>query len=315
MKLNLIEWSSAFLFLGFTISASAQTPSDAIMMSNGQVCLFAVYSHDSWDEYWEGTLLRSNGNVGTLTRQTITPGFALGLGDKLNVIATLPWVKTESSGGYIAGESGIQDWGLWLKGTALSLFPGPGNLTLHATAGIMGPASNYSEDYGPYSLGLGCLDFSMRGILQYRLDMGAYLRGYAAYQLRGNATIERDYYYTTHGVYSEEVNMPDAITYGVVLGSYLFNNSLRIELSYEGLNTQGGFDIRRQDVGFPSNQMNNTRVGGFAQYFLGNTGLGFIASAGQVLTGRNVGKSTMFSGGITYQFGLWKEKAPEETTE
>src|SRR6188508_1483363 len=106
MKLNLIEWSSAFLFLGFTISASAQTPSDAIMMSNGQICLFAVYSHDSWDEYWEGTLLRSNGNVGTLTRQTITPGFALGLGDKLNVIATLPWVKTESSGGYIAGESG-----------------------------------------------------------------------------------------------------------------------------------------------------------------------------------------------------------------
>ena len=41
------------------------------------------------------------------------------------------------------------------------------------------------------------------------------------------------------------------------------------------------------------------------------SGIGFLASAGQVLTGRNVGKSTMISGGITYQFGLWNKSTTE----
>ena len=29
----------------------------------------SVYSHDSWDEYWEGALKRTNGNIGRITTQ------------------------------------------------------------------------------------------------------------------------------------------------------------------------------------------------------------------------------------------------------
>lgn len=285
----------------------AQTPTDALMMEKGQLCLAVLYTHDTWNEYWEGTLKRDNQNVGTLTRQTVMPMFALGLVNRLNVIVALPWVRTEASAGQVAGASGIQDVGLWLKATALEQAIGSGKLTLHAVGGFSTPASNYLSDYAPFSLGLGCTEGSLRGILQYQLGNGPYLRAQAGYHVRSSSTIERDYYYTTQGYYTDKVNMPNAITYGAVLGTWLFNNSFKIEASYDGLNSQGGHDIRRQEVGFPSNRMIFTRIGGGLQYYFPNIkGLGIVANANYILTGRNVGQSTAYTGGITYQFGVWK---------
>jgi len=312
MKKTLDLWFSLMLTLSLFVSVKAQTPTDAIMMTKGQICVAVIYSHESWDEYWEGTLLRTNGNIGTLTRQTIMPMASLGLGDRINIIAAVPWMKTEASGGYIDGASGFQDWGLWIKGKPLDIDAGPGNLTFHATAGVMGPLSNYLADYGPHSLGLGCIDASLRGILQYKLDMGIYLRGQAGYHVRGNSSVERDYYYTTHGVYSDKVDMPDAITWGATLGTWMFENSLKIEVDFTGLNSLSGFDIRRQDAGFPANKMIFTSVGGSLQYYVpGIQGFGFVASASHVLTGRNVGQSTVYSGGLTYFFPLWKNEQTE----
>lgn len=315
MKIT-IQYCFVFLLLLVSIvSAKTQTPTDATLMTKGQICLAAIYSHDSWDEYWEGTLFRSNGNIGTLTRQSINPMAIVGLTNSISIMAAVPWVKTEASGGYIKGASGFQDWGVWVKAKALDLKAGPGNFTTHATIGAMGPLSNYLSDYGPYSLGLGCTDLSLTGILQYKLNMGLYLRGQAGYHVRGNSSIERDYYYTTHSVYSDKVEMPDAITWGATLGTWLFDYALKIEVDYSGLNTQGGYDIRRQDSGFPSVHMDYTSIGGEIQYYLpGITGFSVVASARQILTGRNVGKSTIYSGGLTYFFPLWKSGQTETIT-
>lgn len=311
MFTRLRYWCIYTLFFSGIAITHAQTPTDAIMMSNGQICIAAMYGHESWDEYWEGTLLRENGNIGTFTRQTIMPMIALGLGDRLNVIAAVPYVFTKSSGGYLVGEKGFQDAGLWLKATAIDVHTNPGDLTLHAVLGGTIPISQYVEDYAPYSLGLGCGDLSLRGILQYKLHAGPYLRGHAAYHLRSNANIERDYYYTTHGVYSDEVDMPNAVTYGVTLGSWFLNDMLKVEAMYDGMNTLGGFDIRRQDAGFPSNKMIFTRIGGGFQVFPGHSGFGVLGSVQQVLTGRNVGKALSFNAGLTYQFGLWNKEETE----
>ncbi len=315
MKNSLYIFILCISALSVSTSLRAQTPTDALMMDNGQICFAALYTHATWDEYWEGTLKRSNGNIGTLTRQTIMPMFTLGLSDRINLIASLPWITSEPSGGQMKGVSGFQDLGIWLKATAFDLSAGPGRLTLHPVVGFSVPTSNYLEDYSPFSIGLGCPDLSLRGILQYKLDMGLYIRGQAAYLVRGNAKIERDYYYTTYGVYSDEVDMPDAINYGATLGIWMFNNSLNIEATYDGLNTQGGFDIRRQDAGFPSNNMDFTRAGGGFHYFIPFLqGLGVVVQYSTVLTGRNVGQTTAYTAGLTYQFGLWKNaETPVET--
>lgn len=291
--------------------ANAQLPTDAIMMANGQLCVAATYTHDTWDEYWEGTLKRVNGNVGTLTRQTIAPMFALGLTDRINVLGALPWMSTEASGGQIKGASGFQDFGIWIKATAIKGQSENAGFTFHPVVGVSFPASNYLEDYGPFSLGLGAANLSLGGVVQYKLEKGPYIRANAAYNIRGNAKIERDYYYTTHGVYSDEVDMPNAFNYGATLGTWLFKNTLQIEATYDGLNCVDGFDIRRQEPGFPSNEMDFTRVGAFAHYHIpAIPGLGVIAQYTTVLTGRNVGQSTAITGGISYIFGLWN---PDQT--
>lgn len=302
--------SSLSVLAALLLSAAnltAQTPTDALMMEKGQFCLAAIYSHDTWDEYWEGTLKRNNDNVGTLTRQTVMPMFALGIVNKINLLAALPWAKTEASAGQVSGASGLQDWGVWLKAEPLNKELGAGYLTLHGVAGLTGKASNYLSDFAPFSLGLGCTDFSMRGIVEYELKKGMFARWQTGYHLRGYSQIERDFYFTDRAVYSDQVEVPNAVTYGATLGSWLLKHSLRIEVNYEGLNSLSGNDIRRQDAGFPSNKMVFSRLSGGFQYYLPFVkGLGVLANYGTVLSGRNVGQSTTISGGVTYQFGVWK---------
>jgi hypothetical protein len=298
------------LFLVFSATGvgrlCAQTPTDDLMMDKGQICVALTYTHDAWDEYWEGALQRKNGNIGTLTRQTIMPMFSLGITDRINVLAALPWVKTEASGGQLAGVQGIQDFGVWAKVHALHTDIGPGEFNIFGVVGLTAPASNYLADYMPLNLGLGCAEGIFRGIFQYRFDQGPYVHTQAGYHLRGNTEIERDYYYTTHGVYSNEINMPNAVDWDVVVGSWLLENSLKLEVRMDGLTTLSGHDIRRQDTPFPSNRMVSTRIGGGGQYFLPFVkGLSVIANGGYVISGRNVGQSTYFTGGLAYQFGLW----------
>ncbi len=285
----------------------AQTPTDALMMNKGQICVAVAYTHDTWDHYWEGALHRDNGNIGTLTRQTVAPMFALGITDRINVQAALPWVKTEASAGQLAGVQGLQDFGIWAKVKALDKPLGPGDFQLFGVAGFSAPASDYLSDYMPLNLGLSAYEGTFRAIVQYQLDQGFYLRSQAGYHLRSNTEIERDFYYTTHAVYSNEVDVPDAISWDVVAGSWLFEKALRAEARVEGMNSLSGNDIRRQDAPFPANRMVSTRVGAFAQYYTPFLkGLSVLASGSYTVSGRNVGQSTAFTGGIAYQFGLWK---------
>ncbi len=315
MKIILNKWLSMLAVctvLAIPISR-AQTPTDAIMMEKGQLCVAAIYGHDTWDEYWEGTYKRSNGNIGTLTRQSVTGMFSLGITDRINVLGALPWMKTSSSAGFFHGVQGIQDWGVWVKARAIDFKVGPGTLGFYPVLGLTGPASNYLPDYLPFSLGLGAVEASGRGILIYELDMGLYVRAHAAYHVRGNTTIERDYYYIpgSGGVYSDQVDMPNVSSFGATLGALLLNNNLKVEATYDGMNTLGGADIRPHDMPFPSNNMDMTRAGLSLQYYipLGNGHiLSVIAGGSQVLTGRNVGQSTAFMGGLTYQFGVFGNK-------
>jgi hypothetical protein len=48
-------------------SLQAQTIDDGIMMDKHNLLTGALFTHETWDEYWEGTLKRVNGNIGTIT--------------------------------------------------------------------------------------------------------------------------------------------------------------------------------------------------------------------------------------------------------
>ena len=295
----------------------AQTPSDAVMMNPGEICIDLHYGHSAWDEYWEGDSLRDNGNIGTLNTSIYGTGFMLGLINRVNLLASLPYVVTNPTGRVISGDKGIQDASFYLKGLLVEQKLGKGTFKTLASIGISLPAGDYVPD-APFAIGLGCPDGIFRGILHYDADMGLYGRVDAGYHLRGSAYLDRTYYYTTQAYYSDQVDMPNATDYNVTVGYITKNKHFKAEAVYGGLTTFDGFDIRRQDGGFPSNDMEMSRVGVNLEYYdLFVKGLAIHAGGGMVLTGSNVGKSTMFGGAISYQFPLWdgRDNKKSETPE
>jgi hypothetical protein len=293
-----------------TVSLQAQTPSDHLLMSQYELCIAATYDQGKWNEYWEGTYLRTNGNIGTFSRTTIMPMIAAGITDKLNILIATPYVKTESTGGQLAGVKGFQDFSIALKYQLFKKEVGPGNLSVLATAAYATPMSNYLSDYLPYSIGLGTNEITLRGIVHYELNKGLYVRGAGAFLWRGQTEVERDYYYNNGSYYTTWMDVPNAVNYNATLGGWLLDYSLRLEASYMALKCVSGDDIRSYNAPQPTNKMEVEQVGFFAQYYFKKAvkGLGVLGYYSQVIDGRNMGKSTIIGAGATFQFKVKDEQ-------
>jgi hypothetical protein len=292
--------------LGFAMIGFSQTFSDGIMMKKKEICIAFMYDQGTWDHYWEGTNLISNENIGTFTRSTYMPMIAYGITDKLNVILTTPYVSTKSNGGQLAGVKGFQDVNVALKYEAIKKDFGKHRVSAFAVAQFGTPMSNYLSDYMPYSLGLGTQELTGRVIGQYEFNRMIYVRASAAYVWRGQTEAERSYYYNNGSYYTTFMEVPNAVNYQAILGGWLLKHSLRVEASYNIMNSVAGDDIRRWNMPQPTNKFEVTQAGFFAQYYFTSIkpikGLSLIASYNQVLEGRNMGKATNIGGGIAYQF-------------
>jgi hypothetical protein len=292
------------LFMAGTASTvAAQTPADALLMQKNEICIAFQYQHDTWDRYWEGTLLRDNQNIGTLTRQAAVPMFAYGLGSRLNVFGMLPHISTRPSGGQMAGVSGWQDLGLFAKYKLLDRKVGKGDVQAFFASGFSLPVSNYLSDYLPFSLGLGTLELTFRGIIKYELPIGIYARAGYAYLHRTTTEAERNYYFTDKGHYSAVMDVPGATNAELAFGAWLIKRSVQVEAAGIQQICLTGDDIRRQNMPQPTNKMDFTGVSGRLRYFPSFVkGLSIMGGYTQMLQGRNVGKSTVISGGLTWQF-------------
>lgn len=288
--------------------ARAQTPFDAVMMEKRELCFAFVYDQNKWDQYWEGSTLITNENIGTFTRNTFVPMVVYGITDKLNILLSTPYVKTESSGGQLAGVQGFQDINIGLKYEAYKKDFGKHRIAALAVAHFGTPMTNYLSDYLPYSLGLGTQELTGRLIGQYEFNKMIYFRASAAYLWRGQTEIERPYYYANGSYYTTYMDVPSAVNYQAVLGGWLLKHNLRLEAAYSVLNCVNGDDIRRWNMPQPTNKMEGTQASFFAQYYFQDIELlkrfSLMAAYGQVIEGRNVGKATSVSGGITYQFKI-----------
>ncbi len=298
----------AVLSLGALSPVVAQTPSDAIMMKQRELCFALVYDHGSWDQYWEGAYLRSNQTVATLTRQMVMPMVAIGVLDKLNLLVGVPYVKTESSepnGGKFQGAQGFQDLSVAVKYEMLNKQLGKGKLAVLGTGGYATPITNYLSDYRPYSIGNGTNEFSLRGITQYKLDKGLYARAAVAYLFRGQTKAERDYYYNNGSFYTAWMDVPDAWEVNGVIGIWMLENSLKLEVSYYGLKSTGGDDVRPYNAAQPTNNVQFDQLEFSGQWYIKQVkGVGVLAYYNQVVNGRNWGKFSSFGVGGTYQFKI-----------
>lgn len=272
------------------------------MMNKRQWCNGATYMYAQWNTYWEGTYKRTNDNIGRITTQSLMLMTNYGITDKLNIIAGLPYVWTNASKGTLHGMKGFQDASLYVKWKPLTANIGKGKFSLLAVAGISTPATNYVLDFLPMSIGLGATNFTGRLLVDYKRGIffttlsGAYVR-------RNNIKLDRNSYYTTEIHYTNEVAMPDMAMYDFSIG--IRKKYLVAEALLSNMTTLGGFDIRKNDMPFPSNKMNSTSAGVHIKYTLPCfTHVELTGDAAYVVAGRNVGQATAFGVGGYYIFSF-----------
>ena len=298
-------------FLLAPLLINAQTEIDGIMMSKNNFCFGAIYQHSSWNKYWEGTFKRENLNLGTVSTQSVALMGNYGLSDKLNLIISLPYIETNASAGTMAGQNGLQDISLTVKYMPIEKTFGKATYSLYSLASFSTPVSNYSADYLPLSLGLGSKTAAFR-------LMGDFQRGRffstlsGSYVKRDNINIDRNVYFTTKMYYTSEVNMPDAISVNLRMG-YRSSRLIAEAILDNWVTQSGGFDITTNNMPFPSNTMNATRIGLNSKYtFKKMAALSIIAGCNFVIEGRNIGQSNTIYGGLFYVLNLKKIQENEK---
>jgi len=280
----------------------AQTNNDAIMMNKHQFCNGISYAYSTWTSYWEGTLKRTNENLGRVTTQELMYMPNYGITDNLNVMAAVPYVWTHASAGTLHGLSGFQDFSIDVKWRPLKTDLGPGKFSLFLVGGLSTPITNYVIDFLPMSIGLGSTNLLGRAIVHYQIGK-FFVRGSGAYIWRSNVKLDRTAYFTTEQHNTNEVEMPDLAVFNGSLGYHY--KYIIAEAMVDNNTTLGGFDMRRNDGPFPSNRMNSTAITAHVKYtFPFYTHVSIDAVGSQVVGGRNVGQATSFMIGAYYVFSF-----------
>lgn len=300
--MNKIFLVSSLFFAG---SLMGQTESDALFMEKNNICGGFVYGNTSWNHYWEGTFYRDNANIGSFKSNSVMAMANYGVARGLNVIASAAWIDNRVTAGTLSGQKGIQDLNLFLKKELWARDIKGFNSSLVAVGGVSAPLSNYVADYLPISIGMRSKTASVRLLADVQKEHW-YGTASAMYTRRGNVTIDRNSYYTTELIYSDQVAMPDVFSYNIRLG-WRDGADKYFELIADRMNTLGGFDIRKNDMPFLSNNMDAFRAGINIKYPVPVlNGLSIMATGMQTLSGRNMGKARMIMAGVVYQTAFKK---------
>jgi hypothetical protein len=300
--------SFATLFASFLVApraVRAQTLEDAELLQPRQAAITVMYGHDAWDQYWEGELKRSNGNIGTVSTSSITGTAGYGVNNRLTIFASLPYVRTEASQGVLSGMKGRQDFTLMAKYRVLNpVIAGRARLKVLAVGAVGIPTSDYTPDFLPMSIGLHSKSLTARAAAHLQDRTGWFFDGFGERIFRANVTLDRSSYYTNgQWIESNEVAMPDVAVYRGTVGWQ--HEAWCIPVGITAQRTLGGGDIRRQDMPFVSNRMNFTSAHAELMYFLPRlSGLRLDLGVAHTLSGRNVGQSTTIMTGLTYAFHL-----------
>jgi hypothetical protein len=279
-------------------SAKAQTDLDAIMMTKQNFCVGAMYNYSSWKNYWEGTFKRNNQNLGTVSTKMYNLMGTYGITNKLNVIFNVPYVQTHATAGTLHGMKGFQDLSLWVKYLPVEKEVGNGVISVYVIGGFSTPLSNYIAAYLPLSIGLHSTTVSGRLMVDYQLG-NFFATASGTYTYRNDITIDQNSYYTTQEILSNKVDMPSVLSFNGRAGYR--SERLIAEAIFSKMNTLGGFDIRKNDMPFPSNKMNATMLGvNFKYNFKMVPGLSLVAGGNTTVAGRNVGQSIAYEGSVFY---------------
>jgi hypothetical protein len=283
----------------------AQTVDDGIMIARHDLFVGSLYTNDSWDHYWEGHLKRNNGNLGTVTTQTSTMYADYGVINRLDLIASVPYIWTNASQGVLHGMQGYQNATLAAKYNFINRpLTELGDFKAIAVVTGVIPITNYEPDFQPLSIGNQSKQISSRLTLNFQAKRGWYVNASSAYTWRDDVKLDVPYYYTNGQFYmTNDVSMPGVFDY-ILAGGYRKHHVLA-EGNFSQQRTQGGGDIRRQDLPFISNHINYSKVGMRIMYEIPKVRTLTLQFAfSYIADGRNIGQSETYTTGLMYTFAL-----------
>ncbi|MFN7116655.1 MAG: transporter [Saprospiraceae bacterium] len=272
-------------------NGQAQGLLDGFMTGKGNVDVAVSYMHESFDRYFVKDIETINGNLGTITTQSLSLFTKVGITNFLDVIATVPYVHAAPNAGYWQTQQGLQDLSLYIKVRPYQVqLKDQSRFDVMLAAGIITPVSDYIPD-APVAIGHQSTQFDGRVIAQFYHHSGIFASGQAGYFRRNNVMIDRGY----------EVSVPDAWDYVARLG---FNHSLfYTHLFFQSQRARSGTNIG-PGVPFPSNAISFDRAGVTLAYKVPLVSrLTVFGGYTRTLSGRNIGDTTGWNGGIVYGFG------------
>lgn len=268
------------------------------MMPKNLFCVGLTTSKSTWKNYWEGTFKRQNLNLGKVSSSKVMFNANYGISDKLNVIAMLPYIKTNTGSGQLAGQKGLQDLSLFIKWQGYKKQFKKAVLKGIVIGGFSTPVSNYTPDIMPLSIGTHSKAATLRAMVDYQRG-NWFGTASGSYIFRTNVKLDRNTYYTDRIHYSNEVFIPDASNYYIRAGYR--SNSWIVEAIANKWVTNGGFDISKNNMPFVSNKMNATTIGLHLKYMTNFIeGLSLLADGTTTVAGRNVGQANEFNFGVLY---------------
>ena len=287
--------------IGLTATnVDAQINTDGFFNKKGETNIALSYTYATFDTFYLGNTEVDGVPAHNEIDQTVYDIYAnYGITDRLTVIANLPYIVAEGNGAPdpVNGEtkqSDLQDISLILKWAAFEKEENGSKVTGIATLG-----GSYAFDYeanGILSIGSGAPEVDAKLGLQYNDKSGFFGNVFVGYALKGEAE-------NTFGIGDgEDFDVPNSVNAQIKLG--YANSHFYVDAWFDGQKSNGNIDIGGAGFAgnFPETKVNYSRVG-LNVYVPIVKNLGFSAAAGTVVAGRNVGKSTFYTGGLVLGLG------------
>lgn len=293
-KMNTVAWTFLLLLVATTTS-QAQGFIDGFFSEQGALSVTTSYTHGSFDEFYLGTKKTDGVPAHEKITQDIYDIYAKYevFGD-LVAFVNVPFIVAEGEGvaDPVNGKkkvSGIQDITLGLKYRIHEFEYENSQLSLLSSFAVELPG-----DYNPngiLSIGTGALAADIGTGFHFHHDKGVFTTVLASYSFKDDHQDNGDF------------NVPSVFASSAKIG--YANRYFYVDGWFEFLNSTSGVDIEGAgfDGNFPETRVSYSKVGAsFYKKF--NDKLGLNLAAGTILNGRNVGKATTFTVGLTYEIQL-----------
>ncbi|WP_310397942.1 hypothetical protein [Hymenobacter sp.] len=223
-----------------------------------------------------------------------------GLTDKMDAVFSLPYIQAKgqangtviddlsalySTAGYTNVRQGLQDATALLKFKSYSREIGGSIVDLLGVVSVSTPLSDYQTNTGlGYIIAIGnrATKYTAAGVAHLKTSSGVFVTGQVGYSLRTGQV--------PHALIGEaKIGYAGPKTYLEAFASFQESNG-GTDITGEGFN---GF--------FPSTRVNFVRLGGSLYQPIAK-GAGVILGANTYVSGRNIGKATGYSAGVSYNF-------------